>query len=178
MSIARNRRGVRTALLGVLYLALSGCGAAHSHSDVATQAPALELKYIIPAVDGGVIESSRNTGRVTVLLFVTTFDVYSQAQAMRLEDLFRSHEPRINAVAIVMEPPKNIQLVRSFIDVLRLSYSVGMADHQELERQGLLGQIQSVPAWVFLNARGQVVNSGLGGFSMTELERTVVQAER
>jgi hypothetical protein len=113
-----------------------------------------------------------------VLLFVTTFDVYSQAQAMRLEDLFRSHEPRINAVAIVMEPPKNIQLVRSFIDVLRLSYSVGMADHQELERQGLLGQIQSVPAWVFLNARGQVVNSGLGGFSMTELERTVVQAER
>jgi hypothetical protein len=110
---------------------------------------------------------------VTVLLFVTTFDVFSQAAAKRLEDAFRSHVPRINALAVVMEAPQYVDLARSFRDVLELSYPVAIEDKRELQRQGVLSMVQGVPAWIFLNERGQVFAGGSGALSLSELEKTI-----
>jgi hypothetical protein len=135
------------------------------------------LQYAIPTVSGPAIETTAHQGRVTVLLFITTFDVFSQAQAARLEDFYRSHVPRINAAAIVMEPPKNLELVRAFAKVLALSYSVGMADQAQLEQQGLLATINSVPAWLLLDRWGHVAASGVGTLTITELETAVRDVE-
>ena len=74
------------------------------------------------------VSSEELRGRATVLLFVTTFDLASQAEAKHLEDLYRTHKPRINAVAVVMEAPKYAPLARSFAEVLGLSYPVALAD--------------------------------------------------
>ena len=114
---------------------------------------------------------------MTALLFITTSDLFSQAQASRLEDLYRSHEPRINAAAIVLEPPKNIELVHAFVEVLKLTYPVGIADQNELSHQGLLGEVQKVPAWLILDRQGRVSASGVGSFSLGELEQAITRAE-
>ncbi len=140
------------------------------------RAAAPVLSYTIPSITAGQIDSSFHRGRVTVLLFITTFDVFSQAEAQRLEDLFHSATPRINAAAIIMEPPKNLELAQAFVDVLHLSYPVGMAAPHELERQGVLGKIKTVPAWLILDKHGRLVGSGAGTFSLKDLESAVARA--
>lgn len=173
-----NARFARTLCVALFLIQPGGCGpSAASHGASARRAgPALE--YAIPTVSGSPIETPAHRGRVTVLLFITTFDVFSQSQAARLEDFYRSHQPRINAAAVVMEPPKNLELVVAFSKVLDLSYSVGMADHRELERQGLLAAVNSVPAWLIMNASGELVASGVGTLTIAQLELAVTEAER
>lgn len=158
--------------------ALQAC-ASHGSERGSTSAESHpRLSYSIPTVSGGPIDSSVHQGWVTVLLFVTTFDVLSQSQASRLEDFYRSHEPRINAAAVVMEPPRNWELVQSFAKVLSLSFSVGMADNQELSRQGLLAEINTVPAWLVIDADGRLSASGVGTLTIAQLDKAVKQAER
>lgn len=159
-----------------LTLALS-CAPASSAKNAQSSSTGPSLSYTIAGIDGEAIESRAHRGRVTALLFITTFDLFSQAQAARLEDLYRSHEPRINAAAIVLEPPKNIELVQAFVSVLNLSYSVGIADQNELSHQGLLGEIQKVPAWIILDREGKVSSSGVGSLSLVELEQALARAE-
>lgn len=155
----------------------TSCGPISSAKNARSTASGVSISYTIAGVDGEAIESKAHRGRVTALLFITTFDLFSQAQASRLEDLYRSHVPRINAAAIVLEPPKNIELVQAFVEVLKLSYPVGIADQNELSHQGLLGEIQQVPAWLILDSQGKVSASGVGSLSMGELEQALTQAE-
>lgn len=157
---------------------LQACAGHGSQRASVSTATHPRLTYSIPTVAGGPIDSTAHRGRVTVLLFVTTFDVLSQSQASRLEDLYRSHEPRINAAAVVMEPPRNWELVQSFAKILALSFSVGMADNQQLSVQGLLGDINTVPAWLVLDAEGRLSASGVGTLTLAQLDKAVKQAER
>src|SRR5690606_35375870 len=109
------------------------------------------LEFAFPSVDGTPIASSALLGRVSVLLFVTTFDVASQAQARRLEDLYRTHAPRLNALGVVVEAPRYADLARTFRDSLGLSYPLAMADRTVLESHSVFRQVQAVPAWIFLD---------------------------
>ena len=161
-----------------LLLPLLACSTSHLPPTAGPRPKGPVLSYSIPSLTGQPIDSNTHRGRATALLFITTFDVFSQAEAARLEDLFRSHEPRINAAAVIMEPPKNLELAQAFVNVLHLSYPVGMADQRELSRQGVLGEIATVPAWLFLDPKGHLVATGLGSLSLSELKSAVDQAQR
>lgn len=168
----------RTLLCMLVGVLLFSCGGAQSSSPGAATADENQvLEYSFPGIDGEKISSRDHRGRVTVLLFVTTFDVLSQAQAQRLEDLYRTHSPRINALAIVMEAPRYVDLARSFRDVVGLHFPVAIASRQQIASQGALSQIQQVPAWVVLNARGQVRGAAIGEISPDELRKAVRRAE-
>lgn len=136
------------------------------------------LGFVFGTADGEVLTSEKVRGRVTVLLFLTTFDLSSQVQAKYLEDLHRSHAPRFNAVAVVMEPPKNAELVRSFGEVLGLSYPVALADEGTLNGAGPFGAITSVPTWIVLDRDVRAVFAAAGALRPRELEKKLRLAER
>lgn len=129
------------------------------------------LDYAFPGLSGRLVDSTAHRGRTTVLLFITTFDVFSQAQASRLEDLVRSREPRINAAAVVLEAPRNAELVTAFVEVLELSYPVAVSDSRELSSHAFFQNIRSVPAWVFLDADGRPQAVGSGALSLERLNQ-------
>jgi peroxiredoxin len=135
------------------------------------------LKFDFAGVDGSPIASSELRGRVSVLLFVTTFDVASQAQARRLEDLYRTHAPRLNALGVVVEPPRYADLARTFRDSLGLSYPLAMADRSVLGGDPVLRLVQSVPAWLFLDREGRVVASAAGALTPSQLSDLARSAE-
>jgi peroxiredoxin len=165
-------------VLLVALLAAQACGAsASSSANSKNQVEGQVLEYSFPSIDGETISSPDQRGRVTVLLFVTTFDVLSQSQAQRLEDLYRTYSPRINALAIVMEAPRYVELARSFRDVVGLNYPVAIADRQQIARQGMLSQIQQVPAWIVLDANGRVSGAAIGEISPQELKLAIRRAE-
>ncbi len=166
-----------SALSLALVLCVGSCAGAKQESASAASERGEPLTYTLPGLEGGAVDSSSHRGRPTVLLFITTFDVFSQAQASRLEDLYRSHTPRINAVAVVIEAPRNASLVQSFAETLHLTYDVAVAEKRVIEEQGMMSAARSVPAWVFLDSTGRVAAVGTGSLTLQQLDDALKLAE-
>lgn len=135
------------------------------------------LEFSLPDLDGKLVDSKALRGRVTVLLFVTTFDVASQAEARRLEDLYHTHSPRLNALGVVVEAPRYAALVGEYRQSLGLSYPLVMGEREVLDSHKDLRHVKSVPAWIILSRDGEVVSSAAGTLTLDELEKLVREAE-
>ncbi len=135
------------------------------------------VDFTFGTVNGELIGSGHLRGRVTVLLFMTTFDLVSQAQAKRLQDLSHEHKPRLNALGVMLEPPRNVDLARTFAASLGLDYPIAMADGETLAGRGPWGSIRGVPTWVVLDRNGRVNSGHFGALSPSELEASVKAAE-
>jgi hypothetical protein len=165
--------------MGACALTLSlGCCAGGSGTDSNhAKARGDVVEYAFGGIDGEEINSWKNQGRVTVLLFVTTFDIASQAQARRLEDLVRTHVPRLNAVAVVLEAPRYVSLARTFRDVLDLHYPVVMVDQHAIAEHPILANVKAVPTWIILDSMGRLSAARSGAFTPQELEQVAKNAE-
>ena len=128
--------------------------------------------------EGEELSSVTTRGRVTVLVFVTTFDLASQVVAKRLNQVALSHHPRINAGAVVLEPPNHAPLADAFKSALELSYPVALADLPALEQSSGLGEVRSVPTVLVLNGEGREIVRKLGLCTVSELESWVARAQR
>ncbi len=169
---------VLVAFATTLPLGASACRGAEVRPAPTAPSRGDSLTYAFGTVDGGVVSSATLRGRATALLFVTTFDLASQVQAKRLEDLYRTQKPRVNAVAIVLEPPKYAVLARSFGEVLGLSYPVALADDATIHGVGPFGPISSVPSWVILDRESRPVLVHAGPVELRELEDVLQRASR
>ncbi|HSC89185.1 MAG TPA: TlpA disulfide reductase family protein [Polyangiaceae bacterium] len=129
------------------------------------------------AIDGSMVGGAQLRGRVTVLLFFTTFDMVSQAQAKRLQDVWRLHAPRVNAIGVVLEPPRNVDLARTFASTLGIDYPIVMADSETLAGRGPFAKVRGVPTWVVLDRRGSIRDAHFGAFHPDDLEAFVSSAE-
>jgi hypothetical protein len=135
-------------------------------------------RYVFGTTDGGEISAEGMRGRVTVLVFVTTFDLASQVAAKRVNQLLHAHRPRINAAAVVLEAAKYAPLADVFRSSLELSYPVAIADLTTLEQSSTLGEVRSVPVIVVLDREGREVVRWAGAFSTSQLDGWLVGAER
>jgi hypothetical protein len=163
----------------VVCASLLGCASSGGAKESADASGPREgpVEFSLAGVDGSPIESGKLRGRVTVLLFVTTFDVPSQAQAKRLEDLYRIHAPRLNAVAVIIEAPRYVDLARSYREVLGLNYAIAMADKSSLAEHPQFRYVNAVPSWIFLDREGMVSSVASGALSPEQLVEMARRAE-
>jgi len=133
-------------------------------------------RYVFGTTQGEELSADGMHGRVTALLFVTTFDLSSQRAAKQLDQALHTHRPRINAGAIALEAPKNAPLVDVFRTSLNLSYPVAIADLQLLAQNSTLGEVHSVPTLIILDVEGREVIRQYGAFSNEELETWLTRA--
>lgn len=139
-----------------------GCGAAEPEPRTpAGPARSAPITFAYGTPGGAVISSATTRGRVTALLFVTTFDLPSQVLARHLDDVISRHTPRANAVAIVVEPPMSAPLVEVFKTTLGLRYEVALTGSGE-ERNGPFGDIDRVPTLIVLDRQGREVSRTYG----------------
>lgn len=162
-------------LLAWLALACGGAGRAGEEPVGRTLEEPVDFAF--GALDGSVVTGEGTRGRVTALLFVTTFDLPSQAAARRLGDLSRSHAPRFNAAAVVLESAENAPLVDVFQKSLDLAYPVAIADAVELRAVAAFANIDRVPTLVLLDREGRQVRRHSGLFEASELERWLTEAQ-
>ena len=135
-------------------------------------------RFAFGTMQGEEINSDNTRGSVTVLLFVTTFDLASQVAARRLEQVQHAHRPRIHAGAVVMEAAKYAPLADVFRSSLELSYPVAIADLPTVQQSSTFGEILSVPTALVLDAQGREVVRKSGNFTVSELETWLARAER
>jgi hypothetical protein len=128
-------------------------------------------------VSGGEVGTATTRGRATILLFLTTYDSASQIMARDLASLARTHRPRINVVAIVLEAPKYALLAQVFKRSLALNYPVAMADDAALRGQSPVGPLRRVPTLVVLDRRGRKVWRKEGFVAVRQMEEALELAE-
>lgn len=160
----------------MLCLALGACQTPRASEETSHRHECLPpFDYAFGTVDGEEINSAQFRGRATVLLFATTFDLASQAAAKRLEDLYRSQSPRINAAIVVLEPARYAEMARTFAEVTRVTLPIAMADPIVLRAQGPLAKVHAVPTYVVFDAQGALCQVHLGAMTAADLSEMVRQ---
>ena len=168
----------RSALLGFLLLAAACQRVAdpppqdESDSDSRGQVQ----RYVFGTTDGEEVSSESMRGRVTALVFVTTFDLASQVAAKQLNQALHTHKPRINAAAVVLEAAKYAPLADVFRSSLQLTYPVALADLATLAQNSTLGEVHSVPTVLVFDAQGREVLRKYGAFTSEELDGWLTRA--
>lgn len=166
------------ARLSVVVWLLLGCasGSESARADAPrARATPVDFQYGLPG--GGVLDSASTRGRVTALLFVTTFDLPSQVMARRLDEALRAHRPRFNAGAVALEAPNAAPLVEVFRSTLGLGYPVALTSGGPMD-SGPFGTIDRVPTLVVLDRRGREVHRVAGVIEADALEAMLIDAAR
>ncbi len=161
----------------LLWLGASSCSAPAepTRPKVDTRRP-IDFEFV--DADGREISSRATRGRATLILLVTTFDMASQLMAQRVNQLLHTTKPRINAGALVMEPPKYGIFVDTYREQLKLDYPVLLADHASLHGRGPFGDIHHIPTLIVLDSKGREVTRFEGRVDEEPISDALAEATR
>ena len=169
------------AFLAVILGGCTGAGAgagrdaAHPAAEAA-RGPSLRFAY--EAVDGRPVTTEAMANRVTVIGFLTTYDVHSQVEARFLASLYEHHTPRLNVAALMLEAPENRPLVQAFARSLSMPYPIAMADAETIAGEGPFAGLHNVPSVVILDRKGREVYRHVGLLDEARLEAAVREVEK
>ena len=168
----------RSAAFGLLLLLAACQRAAEPPAEDASEEDSRGQvqRYVFGTTQGEELSAESMRGRVTALVFVTTFDLASQLAARQLNQALRTHVPRINAGAVVLEAPKYAPLADVFRTSLQLAYPVAIADIQMLAQNSTFGEVRSVPTLIILDAQGREARRHYGAFTSEELDGWLTSA--
>lgn len=164
------------SLLVVTLLGLSACAEpARRDAGPPLGGRSSAAAFVYTTTTGEELSSRTTRGRATAIVFVTTYDLASQLLVRRLEQVVRSQKPRVNAAAIVLEPPKYAVMAEAFRTALELSFPVAMAD-QGIGESGPFGVIDRVPTLIVLDRDGSETTRRAGVVSEGELRQALAAA--
>jgi hypothetical protein len=158
--------GLPAVVLSVAWLsALSGCvpatpaGTTPTAEPITAPPPPAErgpvIRFQYETLGGAPFTTDSVAGRITVIGFIATYDLASQALARFLASLAHRHTPRVNVALLVLEQPENAPLVDAFAKALHIQFPVAMADAATIAGEGPFAGLHHVPAVVILDREGR-----------------------
>ncbi|MFO0617187.1 MAG: TlpA family protein disulfide reductase [Polyangiaceae bacterium] len=179
---------VRNAARACTALLLGACAPAPPPSDVppaptpgiATVAPEeaeAPIGFSCADLTGATVSTASVEGRVTVLLFLTSYDPASTAEAEFLRDLSHTHAPRINVVGFALEREGNRPLIEGFAQAAKLEYPICIADADTIAGRGTFAGMNSVPSVLILDKSGHPQYRFIGFQKAAELEAAIQGVE-
>lgn len=169
------RRSFASALAA---LTLDGCYARESEPASVPEPELGEpLQFTFGTITGGEVSSDTTRGRTTALLFVTTYDLPSQAEAQLLRDVLSSHKPVANAAIVMMEAPQAASLAQVWADSIALKWPIAMASPSLVAGESQLGRINGVPTLIVLDRRGRLVAKSEGALGRDAIHECLTRAD-
>lgn len=161
--------GQWAGLLGAAAVFVAACGGSSGQAHDARAQTHVPRRFDFVTIDGRHLSTSATAGRTTVIAIITTYDLGSQVLMRELATVVRTRTPRINAGAVVLEPPKNAPLVEAYAHSLEVSFPVALADQATLETRGPFGAVNVVPTTIVLDANGNEVWRREGAMTHSEI---------
>ena len=158
---SRGRPAALPLALALVSTGLAGCGLrAASRTDppgvtMASPHPAVDFDF--DAVDDPPVTAEATRGVPTVISFITTSSLSSQAQADFLIAMAKHDGDRVHYAVVVLEPGENRDLVALYKKALSIPFPVALADSQTLAGASVFGDVSTVPVTVLLDRAGRVV---------------------
>ncbi len=161
---ALRRRAAVAVLAAAGHGAVYGCGAGNPKSpDAIGSSPSHGSDapdYAYDSLDEHPVRAGALRGKPTVLAFVSTFDLKSQAQVDYLAGMAKNDGDSVNYAIIALEPPANRELVEAFRRFVDGKFGVtllaALGDAETTAGAGPFGDVHVVPTLVVLDAGGRV----------------------
>jgi hypothetical protein len=164
------------SLVGAAALCVVACGGAAEEVRSVRPRTRVPRSFDFVTIDGGHLSTATTAGRITIVVIITTYDLGSQVVMRELAAVARTRVPRINAGAVVLEPPKNAPLVEAYAHSLEVPFPVALADQATLEARGPFGSVNVVPTTIVLDARGNEVGRREGTMTHSEINAVLDDA--
>ncbi len=136
------------------------------------------IQFTFGTIDGEELSSDTTRGRTTALLFATTYDLPSQAEALLLRDVLSTHKPLANGAIVMLEAPQAAPLARVWAESIGLKLPIAMASPALMSGESQLGHIAGVPTLVVLDRRGRLIEKVEGAMSREQIAERLKRAER
>jgi hypothetical protein len=148
------------ARLAVLCLALAGCGPSRPPPEPVGVSNASEPKdapsaWAFDSLDARPVSSEATRGKPTVLAFVTTDNLGSQAQVNYLVAMAKHDADRVNYAVVAMHPRKDRELVELYKGTLGVTFPVALVGDASLSGGGPFA-VEHVPTVVVLDRAGRL----------------------
>jgi hypothetical protein len=115
------------------------------------------IKYVFDSLDERPVSSDAMHGKPTVLAFVTTGDLTGQAQVDYLVAMAKNDKEKVNYALIALHPRREIILVDTYVQTLKVEFPVALADAAAMGDKGPFGEIPAVPTVIVLDREGRIV---------------------
>lgn len=169
------RRSFASALAA---LTVGGCYAREGEPAAAAEPELGEpLQFTFGTIVGGEVSSDTTRGRTTALLFVTTYDLPSQAEAQLLRDVLSTHKPVANAAIVMMEPPQAAALAQVWAESIALKWPIAMASPSLMAGESQLGRINGVPTLIVLDRHGRLITKNEGAVGRDAIRECLKRAD-
>jgi len=159
------RRATRNKVFALLLFCVStcavGCGAKAKNEPppgVSTlpdsRAP---IDFQFDSLDDHPVDSASTRGAPTVIAFVATWDLLSQAQTNFLVKMSKRDGASVHYALVALQESQDRELVEVYAQKLGVEFPVALADAQTIAGGGVFGDVHNVPTIVVLDARGRLV---------------------
>lgn len=135
------------------------------------------IQFTFGTVDGGELSSDTTRGRTTALLFVTTYDLPSQAEALLLRDVLSTHKPLANGAIVMLEAPQAAPLAQVWAQSIGLELPIAMATPALMSGESQLGHIAGVPTLIVLDRRGRLIGRHEGALTREQIAQSLQRAD-
>jgi thiol-disulfide isomerase/thioredoxin len=155
-----------TELLGraaVLSLAALGCTRSPPPGEIVVgkserpEAAGPPVQFSLESLDSRPVSTGSVVGKPTVVAFVTTWDLSSQAQVDFLVPMSKKDGDQVNYVMVALQEAKDRELVEVFAHGLGVTFPAALGDEEMIEGRGSFGSVRAVPTTVVLDRAARMV---------------------
>ncbi len=114
------------------------------------------IDFAFDSLDARAVSSVATRGKVTVLAFVATYDLGSQAQVNYLVAMAKHDGERVNYALVALDQHSERELVEVYRKNLDVTFPVALADAETIAGGGPFGDVHRIPAVVVLDRKGQM----------------------
>jgi len=138
---------------------------------VGTSSPTADapVTYWFDSIDARLVSSDAFRGKTTVISFITTGEIQSQAEVAFLVKMSETDGDKVNYAIVAVQDASGRELVEAYARFCRATFPVAMGDPAKLASDGPLGNISAIPTTVILDASGRVVFRSSGVVTSKEL---------
>ena len=116
----------------------------------------VDFDFDFDSIDDRPVSARATRGKPTVITFVTTSSLPSQAQVDFLVAMAKNDGDRVNYAVIAVEPADARELVELYQRALGAPFPMAMADSATLAGGGAFGDVSGVPVTVVLDRAGRI----------------------
>ncbi len=149
--------GAPTMRILALAFALTSVGCGTKSARVGeTPLASAPIVYKYDSLDARLVSSDAFIGKPTVIAFISTGDLASQAQANFLLAMAKNDGDKVNYALVALQDGTTRELVEGYRDALHIPFPVALGDAATTAGGGPFGNVATVPTVVVLDAGGHL----------------------
>jgi hypothetical protein len=114
------------------------------------------VDFSFDSIDERPVSAEATRGVPTILSFVTTSSLSSQAQVDFLVAMAKHDADRVHYAVVVLESPDNRELVQLYQKALSIPFPVAIVDGPTMVGASGFGEVSTVPVTIVLDRAGRV----------------------